>query len=163
MDGDVVTVERFIAAEPAAIFELVADPRQHPRIDGSGAVKAAKAGGGEPLHLGATFGMSMKMGVGYSMVNTVIEFEQDRRIAWQARPGGFFGRLVGGRIWRYELEPTEGGTTVPRELGRIRGPPAVVPQAGQAARPDSREHGEDPAPGRRTGDRAAAVRRPAQR
>ena len=30
-----------------------------------------------------TFGMSMKMGVPYSMSNTVIEFEPDRRIAWQ--------------------------------------------------------------------------------
>jgi hypothetical protein len=31
--------------------------------------------------MGSTFGMSMQMGVPYSMTNTVIEFELDRRIA----------------------------------------------------------------------------------
>ena len=45
----------------------------------------------------------------YTMSNKVIEFEPDRRIAWQ--PTAVRG-LVGGRIWRYELEPTEGGTLV---------------------------------------------------
>ena len=54
----------------------------------------------------------MHMGMGYSMVNTVIEFEENRRIAWQATMAGFLGRFVGGRIWRYELEPVEGGTRV---------------------------------------------------
>jgi hypothetical protein len=45
----------------------------------------------------------------YTTTNTVIEFEPDRRIAWQTyRLGG----LIGGRIWRYELTPTEDGTLV---------------------------------------------------
>ena len=52
------------------------------------------------------------MGVGYSMESTVIEFEEGRRIAWQSRPPGFVGKFVAGRIWRYELEPVEGGTLV---------------------------------------------------
>jgi hypothetical protein len=56
--------------------------------------------------------MSMHMGAGYTMTNTVIEFEQDRRIAWQSTMAGFLGRFLGGRIWRYELEPVEGGTRV---------------------------------------------------
>ena len=43
------------------------------------------------------------------MNNKVIEFEQDRRIAWQ--PTALRG-LVGGRIWRYELSPADGGTLV---------------------------------------------------
>jgi hypothetical protein len=46
------------------------------------------------------------------MSNEVIEFEENRRIAWQARPAGFSGRFTGGRIWRYELEPVDGGTRV---------------------------------------------------
>ena len=54
----------------------------------------------------------MHMGMGYTMVNTVIEFEENRRIAWKATIAGFMGRFVGGRIWRYELEPVEGGTRV---------------------------------------------------
>ena len=56
--------------------------------------------------------MSMKMGVPYSVSNTVIEFEQDRRIAWQTVLSGPLGRFLGGRIWRYELEPVDGGTKV---------------------------------------------------
>ncbi|HEY4929256.1 MAG TPA: SRPBCC family protein [Acidimicrobiales bacterium] len=112
MEGDVVSVERCIPAGPAAIFALVADAARHPEIDGSGAVRQVKAGAPHKLSLGVAFGMSMKLGVGYSMVSTVIEYEEDRRIAWQSRPAGFVGKFVGGRIWRYELEPVEGGTLV---------------------------------------------------
>ena len=46
------------------------------------------------------------------MTNTVIDFEQDRRIAWQTVLAGPLGRVVGGRIWRYELEETPDGTRV---------------------------------------------------
>ena len=112
MEGDVVSVERIIPAGPAAIFALVADASRHPEIDGSGTVRQIKPGAPQKLSLGATFGMSMKAGIGYSMESTVIEFEENRRIAWQARAGGFAGKVVGGRIWRYELEPVEGGTLV---------------------------------------------------
>jgi hypothetical protein len=45
----------------------------------------------------------------YTMSNKVVEFEPDRRIAWQPTT---FGGLAGGRIWRYELTPTEDGTLV---------------------------------------------------
>ena len=112
MDGDVVSVERVIPAGPAAIFALVADAARHPEIDGSGTVKQVKPGAPERLALGSTFGMSMQAGLTYTMVSTVIEFEPDRRIAWQTRPAGFVGRFVAGRIWRYELTPCEGGTLV---------------------------------------------------
>jgi uncharacterized protein YndB with AHSA1/START domain len=111
MDGYVVSTERVVPAPPEAIFELVADPTRHPEIDGSGTVRKAKTDGGR-LGLGDTFGMSMHMGIGYSMVNTVIEFEENRKIAWQTRLSGFMGGFIGGRIWRYELEPVEGGTRV---------------------------------------------------
>jgi uncharacterized protein YndB with AHSA1/START domain len=108
---DVVTVERFIAAPPEQIFALLADPARHRDIDGSGSVREAKSGGGQRLALGSKFGMSMKMGIPYSMVSEVVEFEDDRRIAWQTRPP-VLPQLAGGRIWRYELEPAEGGTIV---------------------------------------------------
>jgi hypothetical protein len=112
MDGDVVSVERVIPAGPAAIFALVADASRHPEIDGSGTVKQVRPGAPELLGLGSRFGMSMQQGIRYSMVSTVIEFEPNRRIAWQSRPGGVLGRFIAGRIWRYELEPVEGGTRV---------------------------------------------------
>ena len=111
-NDDVEIVERVIAAPAAAIFAVLADPSRHQEIDGSGTVREA-AGGSQQVALGSTFGMSMKMGIPYSMENEIIEFEQDRRIAWQTRPSiTFMRRFVGGRIWRYELEAVEGGTLV---------------------------------------------------
>ena len=116
MDGDVVSVERVIPAGPAGIFAVIADASRHPDIDGSGTVRRVKTGAPRMLGPGSTFGMSMQKGIRYSTVSTVIEFEPNRRIAWQTRPdgflGGFLGRFLAGRIWRYELEPTEGGTLV---------------------------------------------------
>lgn len=108
---DVVTVERLIPAPAAKIFDLIADPSRHQEIDGSGTVRSAK-GGSERVSLGSSFGMSMKMGMPYSMQNKVIELEENRLLAWQTRGPGKIGSLVGGRIWRYELEEVEGGTLV---------------------------------------------------
>ncbi len=112
MEGDVVSVERVVHAPPEAIFALVADASRHPDIDGSGTVRQVKPGAPQHLGLGSTFGMSMRLGIPYSMVNTVVEYEEGRRIAWQARPPGLLGRFLAGRIWRYELEPVEEGTLV---------------------------------------------------
>lgn len=112
MDGNVLSVDRVIKASPETIFDYLADAAKHPLIDGSGTVKQVKEGAPETLSLGATFGMNMQLGIKYSMVNEVIEFEPNRRIAWQAKPRGVAGRLAGGRIWRYELEPVDGGTKV---------------------------------------------------
>ena len=57
--------------------------------------------------------MSMRWLVPYAMKSRVIEFEQDRRIAWQTVPTvPLTDRLFAGRIWRYELEPVDGGTLV---------------------------------------------------
>jgi len=112
MEGSVVSAERIIAAPPEAIFDLITDASRHPEFDGSGSVKQVKPGAPTRIGAGSTFGMSMQAGIRYSMVNTVIEYDENRRIAWQTRPGGAVGRFVAGRIWRYELEPAEGGTLV---------------------------------------------------
>ncbi|MFA5884755.1 MAG: SRPBCC family protein [Acidimicrobiia bacterium] len=110
--NDVESVERVIPAPPEAIFALLADPSRHHEIDGSGTVRDAKDSP-DRLTLGAKFGMAMHQGFGYSMENTVVEFEEGRRIAWQTRmPKPIVSKLVGGRIWRYELEPVDGGTRV---------------------------------------------------
>jgi len=108
---DVETVERTITQPAEAIFAFLADPRRHRDIDGSGAVRDAKEAP-ERAKLGDQFSMAMKLGIPYTMVSTVIEFEDNRRIAWQSRPPGVMGKFTGGRIWRYELEPVEGGTRV---------------------------------------------------
>ncbi len=108
-----------IPAPPEAIFAFLVDPRKHREIDGSGTVRDAKGEPPSKLELGSTFGMSMKMGLPYSMVSTVIEYDENRRIAWQTHGPTRIGKFVGGRIWRYELEPVDGGTLV-RESWDIR-------------------------------------------
>ena len=112
MGDTVVSVERVINAPATDIFAVVADASMHPKIDGSGSVKHLKQDAPKRLGPGDTFGMSMKLGVPYSMSNTVIEFEPDKRIAWQTTFAGPLGRFIGGRIWRYELEAAGGGTLV---------------------------------------------------
>jgi hypothetical protein len=112
MQGYVLTVEHLIPAPPEAIFDILADAAKHTLIDGSGMLQGAKEQEPERLVLGSKFGMGMKLGVRYSTVNKVVEFEENRLIAWQTGPEGFAGRLMGGRIWRYQLEPAVEGTLV---------------------------------------------------
>jgi uncharacterized protein YndB with AHSA1/START domain len=108
---DTESAERVIAAPPEAIFALLADPSRHHEIDGSGTVHEEKKGTHE-LKLGDQFSMAMKQGVPYSTTNTVIDFEANRRIAWHTCSPNLMGKLFGGPVWRYELEPVEGGTRV---------------------------------------------------
>ena len=98
-----VSVSRVIAASPEAIFEVLADPMRHGEFDGSGTVRGSSRGNPERLVLGSRFGMSMRMGIPYRIKNTVVEYAENRLIAWQ-----HFGR----HRWRYELEPVDGGTRV---------------------------------------------------
>ena len=112
--NNVFTVERLISASPESIFDVLADPAKHALIDGSGMLQGANEAASARLALGVTFGMGMKMGVRYSTVNTVVEFEENRRIAWQTGPKGKLEPYVAGRIWRYELEP-RGDRTLVRE------------------------------------------------
>jgi uncharacterized protein YndB with AHSA1/START domain len=108
MTSDRITVERTIKAPAASIFALLADAGRHREFDGSGTLRGTRQES-RPLRLGTRFGMAMHMGVGYRTSNEVVEFEPDRRIAW--RTTGLKG-LIGGRVWRYELEPTADGTRV---------------------------------------------------
>jgi uncharacterized protein YndB with AHSA1/START domain len=111
MKTNVFTVERLIGAPPKPIFDVLADPAKHALIDGSGMLQGANQDSVR-LALGVTFGMGMKLGLRYSTVNTVVEFEEDRRIAWQTGPKGKLEPYVAGRIWRYELEPRDDRTLV---------------------------------------------------
>lgn len=97
-----VSVQRVIAAPADKIFDVLADPSQHPVIDGSGTVRRA-TGAPRRLGLGSKFGMSMRIGLPYLIRNTVVEFDEDRRIAWWH---------FAHNVWRYELEPVDGGTRV---------------------------------------------------
>ena len=114
-----VSVERVVPAPPEEVFALLADPRRHREIDGSGTLRDT-VDGPPRLHRGARFAVRMQLGGPYEMTSTVVEFEEGRRIAWQPRPSNAVVALVvGGRIWRYELAPVEGGTLV-RETWDVR-------------------------------------------
>jgi hypothetical protein len=96
-----------VPAPAQDIFNLLADPRRHSEIDGSGSVKAAKIDAPERLSLGAKFSMDMRIVLPYKMTNEVVEFEEGKQIGW---------RHFGGHIWRYILEPVEGGTKVTEQF-----------------------------------------------
>ena len=103
----VLSATKVITATPQQIFDLLADPARHSEIDGSGSVVKPRSGGPERLALGTRFGMDMKIGVPYKITNEVVEFDEPNRIAW---------RHFGGHIWRYVLEPVEGGTRVTEQF-----------------------------------------------
>ncbi len=98
---DTTSATTVVDAPPAEVFAFLRDPANHPIISGDRSVRRAR-GGSRQLSEGDRFGMDMKIGLPYPIVNTVHEFEQDRRIAW-ANPGG--------QRWRWELTPTEDGRT----------------------------------------------------
>lgn len=111
-----------IEAAPETIFDVLADPAKHPVIDGSGTVQEGVSLP-ERLHLGSRFGMQMRMGVGYRVSNRIVEFEENRLIAWKhAAPFR----------WRYELVPEgEGATRVTETFDYSRIPlPQVVGKTG---------------------------------
>ncbi len=99
----VIQASRLVKATPQQIFDLLADPRKHSLIDGSGSVQNARVNAPERLSLGAKFGMDMKIGLPYRITNEVVEFDEPKQIGW---------RHLGGHIWRYVLEPANGGTMV---------------------------------------------------
>ncbi|MHA7280649.1 SRPBCC family protein [Arthrobacter sp. MDT2-2] len=100
-----ISRERLIDAPPARIFEVLATPALHSVIDGSGTVRGEQPNGPSRLSPGAKFGMEMKLGGRYRILNHVVEFEEGRRIAW---------RHFSAHVWRYTLEP-RGDATLVRE------------------------------------------------
>ena len=103
----IVSRSTIVSAPAQMIFDLLADPRRHGEIDGSGSIQSAQIDAPERLSLNATFGMQMKIGLSYKITNTVVEFEETKTIAW---------RHFGGHIWRYILEPVDGGTKVTEQF-----------------------------------------------
>lgn len=99
-----VALQVVVDATPAEIFTLVANPRSHGELDGSGTVRDAVTTP-DQLSEGAKFSVSMKMfGVPYRITSTVVAYEQDRLIEW---------RHPMGHTWRWELaEAGPGRTTV---------------------------------------------------
>lgn len=90
-----------IAATPATIFNILANPHRHIEIDGSQTIRS-NISGPDRLSLGAKFGMAMRLGINYRIKNKVVEFKENELIAW---------RHFGQWRWRYELKDLGNGST----------------------------------------------------
>ena len=91
-----------INAPAKKIFDFLSMPKNHPLMDGSGMVKNTFSGP-ERLYLGAKFGMRMRLGIPYVIKNQVIEYQDNKSIAWQ--------HLL-HNVWRYELQVIDTNTTL---------------------------------------------------
>lgn len=102
----VVEASREIAADPAVIFELIADPAQQPQWDGNDNLVSA-APGQRVRAVGDVFTMALTNGS--VRENHVVEFEEARLIAWRpAEPG----KEPPGHLWRWRLAPAGDGKTL---------------------------------------------------
>jgi len=70
-----------IAAPPKTIFELLASPSRHQLFDGSETITKSMSGP-QRLFLGAKFSMAMKIKIPYRIKNTVVAFEENKKITW---------------------------------------------------------------------------------
>ena len=105
--SDLATSARIEINAPAQqIFDLIADPRCHQLFDGSGTVQGSISGPVR-LHLGAKFGMAMKIRLPYRITNTVVAFEEGRKISWC--------HLMKW-TWSYELKDLGAGRTEVTEI-----------------------------------------------
>jgi uncharacterized protein YndB with AHSA1/START domain len=96
------TAARIIINAPAAkIFDLLANPASHRLFDGSGTIQSSISGP-DRLFLGAQFSMAMKIKVPYRIKNTVVAFEENKKITWC--------HLMKW-TWSYELADLGNGTT----------------------------------------------------
>lgn len=83
-----------VAAPARELFAIVADPRRHHELDGSGTV-GDNIRCPDRLEAGSRFSTKMKMfGLPYRITSTVTAFEPDRLIEW-AHPFG--------HRWRWEF------------------------------------------------------------
>jgi len=111
---DRIEVERYIPAEPSAIFAVLRDPQGHVDIDASGMLMDAT---GEPVNaVGDRFVVHMDrealndFPLGKYDVTVVIRtYEPDREISWTI--DGVIQPPI-GHIYGYRLEPVDGGTRV---------------------------------------------------
>src|SRR5215468_9032878 len=120
-----ITVSRRIGAPASEIFQLLADPRRHREIDGSGMLRGVVSGTAIS-GVGDVFVMRMyfvELGE-YHMINHVVEYEPNRRIGWEpeAGPGhpnaepGAERPARWGQRWSFELTSDGHDATIVTEI-----------------------------------------------
>ena len=97
-----VAAARITINAPAnRLFDFIANPKNHPKIDGSNMVRG-KAYGPSKLKLNSWFLMRQFRLIPYFMPNKIVEFEEGKVIAW---------RNASPSRWRYEFKPLSDGST----------------------------------------------------
>jgi hypothetical protein len=102
-----VSVTRTVHAPAHEIFELLVTPQRHPDIDGSAMLRGSDASG-RLSAVGDEFLMRMyyEQFGDYVMRNVVVEFEPDRRIAWEPERHDVKDDEHWHHRWGFELTPT---------------------------------------------------------
>jgi uncharacterized protein YndB with AHSA1/START domain len=76
------TAARIVINAPTEkIFDFLANPASHRLFDGSGTIQSSISGP-DRLFLGAQFSMAMKIKMPYRIKNTVVAFEENKKISW---------------------------------------------------------------------------------
>jgi hypothetical protein len=107
-------VERVtVAATPSALFAVVRDFEQHPRLAGSGEVRSLTLDG--PLAAGTTFRSEVSVGVVGSFVSTnrIDSVDEPRRVEWTSYPPLDDDETPDHQIevhWWFALTPVGDGT-----------------------------------------------------
>jgi uncharacterized protein YndB with AHSA1/START domain len=126
VSANAVTVSRRIEAPAETIFRVLANPARHPDLDGSGMLRSVVTNRVIST-VGDVFVMKMyfdRLG-DYEMNNRVVEFEPNRRIAWEPEPGqghpdaaseGAAPVAKWGHWWAFDLQPDGEGATIVTEI-----------------------------------------------
>jgi len=97
-----IVAARIVINKPASeLFSFIANPKNHPKIDGSKMVRG-KAYGPKRLSLNSWFVMRQWRIIPYFMPNKVVEFEEGKLLAW---------RNASPSRWRYEFISLPDGAT----------------------------------------------------
>lgn len=102
---DAVSATAVVGAPAESVYEFLRRPANHVLLSGDKSVRGVVRGP-ERLALGDRFGMKMRVGLPYLIRSKVVEFDENRRLAWCH---------IGGHRWRWELEPRNDGTTTVTE------------------------------------------------
>lgn len=113
MSENKITVERTLNVPSDAAFAVLRDPHRHQEMDGSGFIRGVSQGD-RISGVGDVFTMDMEgdhMGGEYQTDNHVVDYDDNRRIAWQPAPAGTEPK---GWQWIWELEAQGSDQTLVR-------------------------------------------------
>ncbi len=104
-----ITLEQDADSSATALFAVLADPRRHVEMDGSGMLQAAE-NAAVIDHVDQVFSMAMHYpSLGdYITDNRVVEFKPDRRLTWAT---GRRGQPPAGVRWGWQLTPLDDAHT----------------------------------------------------